>query len=157
MINPFLLQPRERMADWKAFRKSLPHMSETDQLSQTAVYWSQAPTLKSAYDIEAPQAWTTPWEMVQANNWCRFSLAIAMEFTLRLAGWTKDRMILKFIVDYDLAETFFVLEIDGKVWLNHEYRKVIDIPENHEVLCAWSFTGTKYVPIEVDADLRAAA
>ena len=146
-MNPFLLRPRERLNDWKAFRQSLPIRSEPEQLQAVALYWAQAPIFNRAYDVVQPQDWTSPWEMVQANRWCRKSTAIGMEVTLRLSGWAPSRMRLKLIADFDLQDTFFVLEIDGQFWLNHEYRKVIPVGGDYQELCVFAFDGRDYIEV----------
>jgi hypothetical protein len=94
MMNPFLLDPHERLRDWKAFRTGLSMLSEPDQLRAVAGYWALAPMKSLAYDVERPLDLPTPWEMIDLGDWCRNSVAYGMEFTLRLAGWDASRLKL---------------------------------------------------------------
>jgi hypothetical protein len=84
-MNPFLLPPKKRLADWKDFRQSLSEHSEAEQLRLVAQYWAQAPMCAGlAHNIDEPESIPGPWEMVSEGQWCEHSVAIGMEFTLRL-------------------------------------------------------------------------
>lgn len=144
-MNPFLLSPKGRLDDWKNFRKSLANLPENEQLKQVALYWAQAPMVKIAYDLDQPENIPSAWEMVSAGSWCENSVAIGMEFTLRLAGIAADRLQLALIRDYDISEMKVILIVDGTFALNYEYGEVTTIPStNHDVLGWWQFTGKTY-------------
>lgn len=118
--NPFLLRPDELMRDWKNIRQEIKALSEDgDKFLLAAKYWAQAPLMKRAYDIEDCEHIPGPWEMMTANNWCPESVAIGMEFTLRLAGIDTNRMALVLIRDYEQSEQFLCLEIDNDKYLNY--------------------------------------
>jgi len=145
MINPFLLTPKNRLENWKSLRGLLPTLSEQEQLKKVACYWAQAPLSKFAYDPERPDTWPTPWEMIYEGDWCKMSVAIGMEFTLRLSGWAPDRLNLVLIKDYDRSDLFFILKIDDKFVLNYDYEKVSEYPDtNHEVITTIGFDNKKY-------------
>lgn len=149
-MNPFILAPQERLKDWKEFRVSLSSMEESDQLRAVAKYWAQAPVLKMAYDIEQPQEWPTPWEMISAGDWDRNSIAIGMEFTLRLAGWDADRLQLWMIRDEDISEVILILVVDQTLVLNYDYSEVTSYPNTqHYVVGKWHFCGKTYSPISL--------
>lgn len=144
-MNPFLLSPQERLADWKTFRDGLRALDEDAQLNAVARYWAQAPLSRHAYDAFELDKWPSPWEMIHAGEWCRDSTAVGMEFTLRLAGWSSERMRLLFIRDYDISDQMLVLEIDGTHLLNYSCGYVTPIPDtNCVVLASWTFQGKKY-------------
>lgn len=146
-MNPFILAPQERLAHWKEFRKSLGGMAEGDQLQAVADYWALAPLVGMAYDIEQPQEWPSPWEMINAGDWCRNSVAIGMEFTLRLAGWDTSRLQLTMIRDWDISEIILLLVVDDQKVLNYNYSQVSDYPETkHDVVGRWHFCGKTYSP-----------
>jgi hypothetical protein len=145
-MNPFLMDPQSRLGDWKEFRKSLAALPEDAQLVAVATYWAKAPLGKLAYDLDHPETIPSPWEMISAGDWCENSLAIGMEFTLRLAGWNADRLQLAMIRDYDISEMKVILIIDGRLALNYSYEEVCDYPTSrHDILGRWRFTGKFYV------------
>lgn len=141
-MNPFVLPINELTNTWKELRRTI---EDGGDIQEVVDFWSQAPLSKMSYDYEALDTWPTAWEMMANNDWCENSIAIGMEFTLRLAGVDADRLVLKFIRDYDISEQKMVLEIDGKHWLNYKYRTITDIPStNYDVLSVWHFDGRKY-------------
>ncbi len=137
------------MEHWKQFRKSLIDMQETEQLQAVAEYWSKAPLVSIAYDTNDSSNWPTPWEMVKANEWCRSSVAIGMENTLRLAGFSSDRMKLKLILDRDIQEMLLVLVVDETWVLNYDWGFVQPCPTtDHRTLKEWQFVGRSYVLLD---------
>jgi hypothetical protein len=147
-MNPFLLDSRSRLRDWKEFRNRLPSLSETEQFSELARYFAQAPLVRYTYDAHDPATWPTMWQMVSDGDWCEQSIAIGMEGTLRLSGFEASRLKLVLINDRDLSEVRFVLQIDDRIWLNYEYGVAREIPDtNRTVMCCWQFDGKKFVSV----------
>ena len=140
-----MMAPDARLAHWKNFRNSLSGMAEIDQLAAVAEYWKWPPLKSVSCDPEALDLLPTPWEMMSANDWCRNSVAIGMDFTLRLSGWDSSRLLIKMMRDYDISEQKLVLEIDGKKLLNYDYGMVTDIPNTRfDFIETWKFVGKKY-------------
>ncbi len=144
-MNPFLMSPRLLLDDWKNFRTNLASLPEMEQLNAVAAYWGQAPVKTMAYDPEALDTYPTPWEMMGENDWCRNSVAVGMDFTLRLAGWSSDRLSIRMIRDYDISDQKLVVEIDGKYLLNYDHGIAVVIPmTRHDFLTTWRFSGRHY-------------
>lgn len=150
MINPFLLNPRDRLSDWKRMRSSLHDMTEADQLSEVAKYWALAPLNRIAYDAEDISSWPSVWEMIDAGEWCRASVAVGMEATLRLVGWNPNRLTIRHIDDRIISDIFLIVEIDGALALNYDHGGVIETPKNnfHE-MARWRFIGRNYTRVSV--------
>jgi hypothetical protein len=145
MMNPFFLTPEERVDHWKKFRNSLVDFPEETQMRMVCHYWADAPIMKCAYDSDHLEEWPGPWEMVMSGDWCRDSVAAGMEFTLRLAGWSADRMRLVMIRDYDISEQMLALKIDNKLLLNYSIGEVVTYPTtNHDVLVEFLYNGRGY-------------
>lgn len=148
-MNPFLLPPEERLAHWKELRKSLAAMDDMTKLKAVAQYWSNAPLKTIAYDPADSANWLTPWEMMYRNEWCRSSIAIGMENTLRLAGFSTDRMKLKYIIDRDIQAVLLILVVDDTWVLNYDWGSVLPYPKtNHNVMKAWRFSGKAYLSLD---------
>jgi hypothetical protein len=144
-MNPFLTSPRERLALWKTLRLSLASMSEAEQLAAVAKFWAQAPLHKFAYDVERPETWPSPWEMINDGEWCARSVGIGMEFTLRLGGWNPERLTLHLIRDLDRSDMMFVVEIDDKYYLNYDHGLVSSVPNTRrDFICSWKYSGKSY-------------
>jgi len=144
-MNPFLMSRRQLLADWKKFRNDLTALTEPEQLASVANYWAKAPVKTMAYDPEALDTYPTPWEMMDENDWCRNSVAVGMDFTLRLAGWSPDRLRIKMMRDYDISDQKLVVEIDGQTLLNYDYGCAVAIPKTRfDILQTWRFSGKHY-------------
>ncbi len=117
-------------------------------LDEVARYWAKAPTSNFAYDIDDTDSIPSAWEMISTGEWCRNSIAIGMEFTLRLAGWPTDQLILALIRDFDISEMNLVLIIDESKLLNYTYGEVSEYPNtHHDILGRWRFNGRVYTPV----------
>ncbi len=146
-MNPFLLSPDERLADWKKFREEIRGLSEGESLRCVAHYWAQAPLSKCAYDPEDCSEWISPWEMIHAGDWCPYSVAIGMEFTLRLAGWDSNRLLLMTIRDFDISDQRMILKIDDSIVLNYSVGMVEEYPASrHDILACFRSDGKHYFP-----------
>lgn len=146
-MNPFLLTPDERLADWKALRRSLASLPEIVQLEKVADYWAKAPLRSIAYAEDVADL-PGPWEMIHAGQWCRNSVAIGMEATLRLAGWSPDRLVLRHILDPEASCMLVVLQIDRRWALNYEYGQLTPYPATkHRVMQQWQWRSRAYSQI----------
>lgn len=141
-MNPFLLSPTERLSDWKAVRSSLADMTDEQAIAAVAKYWAQAPVCRMAYDYDEMEKWPTAWEMISANEWCRDSIAYGMEFTLRLGGFSPERLRLILIRDYDISDQMIVLEIDRTIFLNYDVGEITPLPKTRwAAMAVWEFSG----------------
>jgi hypothetical protein len=143
MINPFLLSTKDRLNHWKTFRKSLASLPEPEQLHQVSEYWSKTPLQVIAYNIDDPASWLSPWEMMTANDWCRNTIAIGMEFTLRLSGWDASRLALKMIIDRQNSVMILVLVVDDALVLNYDYGTMCEKPSTLVTLKSFKWDGKK--------------
>lgn len=147
-MNPFLLSGPECLTAWKSLREDIKLMSEPEALAAVADWWAQAPLMRMAYDFEDCSEWPSPWEMIHQRDWCPYSVAIGMEFTLRLAGWEPERLKLAVIRDYDISDQRMLLIIDGTVVLNYSVGVVEEYPRTkHDVLVAFQNDGKRYLGV----------
>ena len=120
-------------------------MDDIQKLQAVAAFWAQAPLMLIAYDLEQPDQWPTPWEMIHANEWCRNSVAIGMEATLRLAGMAASRLLLRQIIDRDIQAMLLVLVVDNTWVLNYDWGSVLPYPQtNQHIMHEWRFVDRGY-------------
>jgi len=143
MQNHFLLPADSRLEHWKGFRKTLSEMSDDIQKFQAvADYWATAPLLNIAYDPEAPNTWPTIWEMIRTGDWCRNSVAIGMEGTLRLSGIDPKRLMLGLLLDQDVSMMTMVVQVDTKWLLNYDWGILTKRPKTrHRWLRRFQWSG----------------
>ena len=150
-INPFIVfnTPQGRLDNWKALRHKITELNDRDAMEMVAEYWGLAPLSNFSYNPEAPEYWPSPWEMVSHGDWCRYIVAVGMEFTFRLAGWAPERMEIVFFRDYDISEEVMVLKIDGQYALNYSIGKVVDWPQTEKIITGkWQYKGRSYVSLD---------
>ena len=144
-MNWFLLSLEDRLRVWKELRNSLETMDDATKLQTVAEFWAKAPLKTIAYDINDADTWPTPWEMIRNNDWCRSSVAIGMENTLRLSGFPSERMALKLILDREIQEMLLVLIVDETWVLNYDWNHVRDCSKiKFKTLNSWAFSNKKY-------------
>ncbi len=143
-MNPFLLSSHDRLEDWKEFRK---HLKGDDALLLVAKYWAKAPLSKMAYDPENSDDWLSPWEMISAGEWCENSVAIGMEFTLRLAE-ISNNLKLHYIRDYSNSIEKLILLVDDKYILNYFIGEVINVNEiSFDIQGSFKNDGKRYLKV----------
>lgn len=127
-MQPYLLPAKERLKHWKDFRSDLINIdSEQEQFLRISEYWSQFPVLNHYLDVDSPENWPSPWEMIYNGDLCYSSLAYLMEQTLLLIDdkWTSDRLRLLFVSDHSISDMLMILVIDNKYVLNYSHNEVI--------------------------------
>ena len=126
-MQPYLLSPKERVRHWRDFRLSFTK-DETDleQVSKTVNYWQKFPILNHFLDIDFPNRWPTPWELIMGGDFCPLCLAYLMEQTLLMSDnrWTNDRLQLMYINDKANYTLLMILVIDNKYVINYSYNDV---------------------------------
>lgn len=126
-MQPYLLSPKERVRHWRDFRLSFSK-DETDleQLAKTVNYWHQFPILNHFLDIDLPNRWLTPWELIMGGDFCSDCLAYLMEQTLLMSDdrWTNNRLQLMYISDKVNYTLLMILVIDNKYVINYSYNDV---------------------------------
>lgn len=146
-MNPFLLPPTERLRHWKDFRRELADQPTSAQIAAVAAYWSNTPIGALAYNPDDETGWLSPWERIYNNQWCRSSVAIGMENTLRLAGIEADRLRLQLLAD-DICDLLLVLIVDDAFVLNYDWGSVRSLPlPESAVIREWRFAGHGYLQL----------
>lgn len=116
-MNPFLLPPSERLAEWRKFRKSLEGMNDLDQLLKVAKWCAQAPLVTYVLEYDQPSTWPNAWELINEGMFCRTAVAYLMEQSLLMLGWDASRLRLSFVKAED--DQMMVLVADQKWVLNY--------------------------------------
>jgi len=138
-MSCFQLSPQGRLTHWRDFRHGIVDQPRDTQLKATAAYWAQAPLDPKVFDLDGP--WPNTWTMLETNNFCRHSLAICIESTLRLVGWSNKRLVLRLIND---STPLLVLVADETLTLNYAWGAVHSGIITRPVLRQWQFDERDY-------------
>jgi len=131
-MNPFLLPPAERLAEWREFRLSLNQMDELEQLKQVAIWVAQAPTSTYVLDYNDATTWPGPWELLNQGDFDDTAKAYLMEQTLIMIGWQADRLRLRYVRNRSASMETMILLVDGKWALNYFHAEVINFDTEHQ-------------------------
>lgn len=126
MINPFILNPVERIKIWRELRNSLITQSFEEQLKCISDFWWQAPIQTFCLDYDKPEEWPSPWEIIYFNGYDTVARAVMMAETLLLTFEEQynDNIELLYIKDLDISDMIMIVVIKDKV-LNYQYNTVL--------------------------------
>ena len=102
--------------------------TDKDQLLIVADYWHQFPISTFYLDVDRPEYWPSPWQILFEGDYCRSTLAYLMEQTLLMSDdrWDTSRLKLKLIDDRMNSNLFMILVADNKYVANYSLNEIID-------------------------------
>lgn len=124
-----MLSAQERLDDWSSFRDGLPNLDEETQIKEVVAYWARCPFSAWSLDPDQPEQWPTIWEILNDGDYCSNAIAVGMEATLRLSGWSPERLQLLMIRKLQDGEQFFIVLIDEVTVLNYSYGEATPIEQ----------------------------
>lgn len=113
----------ERILIWRNFKQDLKELTPENQLKAVAKWWADAPLINSSINIDFPNEWPTPWELIYEGTFCQCSIAYLMQQTLLMVGWTED-IELMFV---DNSHDQLLVLVTGDKVLNYEVGEVFDL------------------------------
>lgn len=125
-MNPFLLPPSERLAEWRDFRASLADTGDMEQLAAVAKWVAQVPTSTYVLDYDDTTSWPGPWDLLHQGDFDDVAKAYLMEQTLVMLGWAPERMRLIMVRNQEASFQTMILLIDNKWALNYRHAEVFN-------------------------------
>ena len=115
MINPFILNPLERIKYWRDLRESLDTNNLLESLIKISNFWWQAPMQTFCLDFDRPEEWPSPWEIIYFNGYDSTARAVMMAETVNLVfGYDSDKIEMFYIKDNILEDMIMIVIIDKK-------------------------------------------
>ena len=109
-----ILKYEKRLAAWQEFRDSLE--DSENPLQSVIDYYDQAPRVSINTDPWDNATWLDPWELIHANQYCKFCSVLGMCYSLQLTERFKDSNFEIHIgIDRERSRTVFLLMIDDIV------------------------------------------
>jgi hypothetical protein len=78
------LEPSERIAQWRDFRKNLGHVSLEQALTDVSKFWNGAPFTPYYLDSNEPEKWPDPWSLIYDNYYCDIAKCLGIIYTITL-------------------------------------------------------------------------
>lgn len=121
----------DRLATWKGFRDQLP--LHTDPIQSTIDYWNTVPTSVRNLDPYDPTTWPDPWQMIEENVYCEYTVILAIGYTLMLTEKFKEwHYEIQVGVDKAQSKLYYILIVEDRViGLDPDKSMhITDIPKN---------------------------
>lgn len=127
----FQLKTEDRLRSWREFRSSIDNLSLTDALQSTAELWAGASYTPYYLDIDEPESWPDPWQLIDENVYCDVAKCLGIIYTMLLTKHKTDLDIeLRVYVDASTgAEYNLAWFNEGKYILNLTDREVVNIEQ----------------------------
>ena len=82
-MNPFLLDSRSRIAEWKELRARVAEAEDViSKIDATLTFWRKAPIENPIIDWDNSTTWPTAWEMLHSNRFCESALSLGVAYSL---------------------------------------------------------------------------
>jgi|SRR5210317_1889067 len=109
-----ILKYENRLAAWQEFRNSIEIVE--NPLQHVLDYYDQAPRVSINTDPWDNATWPGPWELVHANQYCKFCIVLGICYSLQLTERFKESNFEIHIgIDRERSRTVFLLMIDDIV------------------------------------------
>jgi hypothetical protein len=135
-MNFNLLSGHDKRRRWKEFREEInlqPNTIET--LLSVQQFWEKVPLVHWCTDVDNPNTWLTPWEIIEEDTYSKSTLALMMYWTLVLSNdkkWNDSNLQLKLVQTLTEQEIFMVLIVDGKWLMNYSRNEIFDLSVDAE-------------------------
>jgi hypothetical protein len=150
MINPFLLDTKERLQSWKNIRIRIGNEQDVfEKISLALDFWRGAPIEKSLLDWDDSRNWPSPWELINTNRFCESTLSLGVGYTLVMADpdiFSDVKLIL--ITDRENHVQKIIVATDDYVlnfeWLDCNSRSIL---RGVDINRRWGYNGKTWKPI----------
>lgn len=143
-MSPVLMSRKERLSEWRDFRRSLTDEKALDKLAD---FWARCPIVTRSIDPWSSQEWPTAWELLDQGDFCKSGISLGMAYTLVYADpkWVK-RVKLE-LVNYDIDEHLLVI-IDNELVLNYSIGEIVnkELIKKYNIKERFEFNGKQFVP-----------
>ena len=140
------LETSERIARWRAFRKSLDVLTFDQALEQVAEKWAHCPFNPYYLEIDDVANWPSAWDLISENYYCDLAKSLGMLYTVQLTkhGIGSDPEIR---VYYDPSTQYtYNLAVfhQGKYMLNYRDGEIVNTESiNKNLILKYCFSSAE--------------
>ena len=112
----------ERLRIWREFRDGL-EVSETP-FEDVIAFYTNLPIVRYTVDPWGQSTWPSPWQLLEENLYCEFSIVLGMCFSLQLTERFKGSDFeIHICTNNEKSETLYLLFVDD-ICVNYKGRVV---------------------------------
>jgi hypothetical protein len=136
------LEPSERVAQWRDFRKTLGDVSLEQALHDVSKFWNGAPFTPYYLDTSEPEKWPDPWTLIYDNYYCDIAKCLGIIYTITLTEHGKSLDVeLRVYKDPSTGHEYNLAWIDqGKYVLNMLGDEIVNNKHIDNLTLVRSFT-----------------
>jgi hypothetical protein len=144
------LDTGERIAHWRAFRKTLDTLTLDAALAETADFWHGCPFHPFYLDPDKPDTWPTPWELIAENYYCDLAKTLGILYTVCFTEHKKELdPEIRVYYDAESQHTFnLAVFAQGKYVLNFRDTPVVNITSINKNLILKQCYSSKELKLE---------
>lgn len=121
----------DRLRAWVAFRNTLE--TSDDPVQDTINLYKKAPLVNRQVDPYDQDTWLDPWQLLNENKYCDFSLLLGIFYTLHLtAKFSETPAEIHICKDTENSLEIYYLLFIGDIVVGYDYDKAInskDLPK----------------------------
>jgi len=80
----------ERLSRWKSLRKNISKLDIFDACALTSKFWNNVPFVPYYLQLENPETWPDPWQLLVENYFCDIAKCLGIIYTLYLSDHSKE-------------------------------------------------------------------
>ena len=117
----------ERLRAWYEFRLNLE--TADDPIQDTIDLYNKAPLVSRMMDPYESESWLDPWELLNENLYCEFSIILGIGYTLSLTDrFLNEGKEIHICTNKEIAQTKYLLYIGNNV-IGYRRDSVVDKAE----------------------------
>jgi hypothetical protein len=78
----FKLSTSDRLSRWKTFRLHISNLSLDEAITETQELWDKCPFCPFYLEVEKPESWPEPWQLLTDNYYCDVAKCLGIVYTL---------------------------------------------------------------------------
>lgn len=110
----FKKQFNERLREWRKFRESLEFSH--NPIQKTIDFYKEAAIVRINVDPYTQELWPDPWELLNENVYCDFSILLGICYTLQLTErFSQSHFEIHITHDKEKSQAKYLLLVDGYI------------------------------------------
>ncbi len=102
----------KRLKSWNLLKSQIEHAD--NPFGELVNFYRAAPLCSKAADPYDQETWPDPWEQVEENIYCPFTIVLAMYYTLKLSRrFSGSRFEIHIGTDTEGEQILYALLVDG--------------------------------------------